>query len=296
MQANPKAIRDLWQPHTTLENAIQCLDNEWESLPYLTKTKISTTEIDQIITAKCSRALADFNRSPQGKLIELVGRSAVEWRGGAWNDRLSKICFHVGEEAHTAIFLEDETSVLTELHQRITILRTENTCRERTKEEVEEIVAFWWKLQEYRRWWLDRKGRYDTAEEELSNTEIQNVKRKWENAEMWWTLSEGQLAPGHLPSIYHAALNRRSGWAIAANAVIKFRMPQLPILEEQDGVTEHISIVDAFCRELVAWMKKMATTTVEYWRTPQYKEARRVSRRSSGLATTAKQSPSSVTE
>ena len=144
---------------------------------------MATTQIDQDIIAKSSRALREFYRTPQGKLIELIGRSAVEWRGGAWNDRLSKICFCAGEEA-CGDFLEDETRVLTELYERMTTQRKKDICTRRAREEVEAIVAFWWKLQTYRRWWLERKGRHDTVEEILSDEEIQAVKRDLEDYEI----------------------------------------------------------------------------------------------------------------
>ena len=157
----------------------------------------------------------------------------------------------------------------------MTTQRTNNICTQRTREEVEAIVAFWWKLQAYRRWWLKRKGRHDTVEEILSDEAIQAMKRDWEDDEMWWDLSEKQRRTGHLPSIYNAALNNRSGWATAANAIIKYRMPQLPMLQAHDGVTEHINIVGTFSRDLAEWMKKITATTLAYWRTPEYNQARR---------------------
>ena len=94
---------------------------------------------------------------------------------------------------------------------------------------------------------------------------------------MWWDLSEDQRKTKHLPSIYNAALHGKTGWATAANAIIKYRMPQLPMLRAEDGVTEHINIVGTFCRDLADWMKKIAATTVAYWKTNEYKEARRLS-------------------
>ena len=77
--------------------------------------------------------------------MELIGRSVVERRGGAWNDRLSKICFRHGEEA-CAAFLEDEKRALAELHERMTTQQTNTINTQRPTEEVEAIVACWWKL------------------------------------------------------------------------------------------------------------------------------------------------------
>ena len=99
--------------------------------------------------------------------------------GGAWNGSLSKICFRASEEAYAA-FLEDETGVLRELHERLTTQRTNNICMQRTRQEVEEIVALWWKLQGYRRRLLERKRRHDSVAELLSEEAIQAVNRAWE--------------------------------------------------------------------------------------------------------------------
>ena len=86
LQGCPKTTRDLWHARETLEDVTKLLDAEWKSLPHLTATKMATTQIDRDIIVKCYRALHEFNRTPQGKLIELIGRSAVEWIGGTWND------------------------------------------------------------------------------------------------------------------------------------------------------------------------------------------------------------------
>ena len=186
-----------------------------------------TSHIDQDITAKCSRALREFNQSPQGKVVELIGRSSVEWMGGAWNDRLSEICMRAIEEAHTT-FDADEDRVLTELYKRITMIRTRNESRMRTKEEIDAIISFWWKLQTYRRRYLKRNGRVDNTEEVLSEADIGLVKKSWKEDEMYWDLSDEQQKLRHLPSLYNAALNNKSGWSAVATATIKYQLPQLP--------------------------------------------------------------------
>ena len=58
------------------------------------------------------------NSPPQGKVVELIGRSSVEWRGGMWNDRLSELCMRAVERANIT-FHADEDRVLTELYERI---------------------------------------------------------------------------------------------------------------------------------------------------------------------------------
>ena len=87
----------------------------------------------------------------------------------------------------------------------------------------------------YRKWWLDRQGRYDNAEEIFNEGEIQKVRRDWEDGDMWYELTDKQLTDWqadrlHLPSVYNAAFHNKSGWATVANAIIKYRLPQLPNL------------------------------------------------------------------
>ena len=200
--------------------------------------------------------LSEFFATPQGKLLKRIGRSSVEWMGGAWNERLSEICMRAAEETHTT-FDADETRVLTEMYERI---RTKDHAP-RSKEEIEAIMAFWWKLQQWRRRFLERNHRFDTAEDR----------------DMWWELTKRQQKSGHLPSIYNAVLNNRSGWATVANAIIKYRMPQLPHLRKSDSVTKHIQIIERFCCDLLQWMKKFAGAAVAYWRTAEYEKARKSS-------------------
>ena len=151
--------------------------------------------------------------------------------------------------------------MFTELYERITTHKTST----RTKEEIEAIVAFWWKLQTHRRRYLERKGRFDSAEEVLSDTDIMKVRRDWEDDEMWWELSPKQRKTGHLPGIYNVALHNRSGWATVANAIIKYQLPQLPHMRKSDCVTEHIQSINTFCCNLLEWLKKFAAAALDYW-------------------------------
>ena len=271
---SPAKTQELWNSSQYLEDVIKSLDTAWHDQPYLTKSKMRTADIDQRITANFSKKFRQFIETPQGKLLKLIGRSAVEWMGGAWTENLSEICMRVAEETYTT-FDADEVNVLKEMYERICTMHVRSHVVERTKEEIEQIIGFWWKLQQWRTHFLERNNRYDTAEEELNDEEIQQVKRDWQNGEMWWELTPQQKKKGHLPSIYNAALNNKSAWSTVANAIIRYRMPQLPYLRESDRVINHIKIIDSFCYDLIAWMKKFAAAAVLYWNTAEYQKARR---------------------
>ena len=282
IKTSSKSTQELWRYQQHLEDAITYLDTKWELWPYLTETAIQTMVIEQDITMKCSSTLCEFLESPQGKLLKLIGSSSVEWMGGVWNERLSEICMRIAEETHTTFDAEEER-VLTEMYERIrtqhhTSRTKSSDVRRRTKEEIEDIMAFWWQLQQWRRSYLERHHRLDTADEILNETDIQRVKRNWEDFDMWYDLTKKQQKSKRLSSIYNAVLNKRSGWATVANAIIKYRMPQLPhLIRESDRVTEHIQIITRFCCDLLAWMKKFAGAAVAYWKTETYERAQMIS-------------------
>ena len=185
MQASPISTQSIWRRSdaTTLEDVVPLLDKAWQSRPYLTDPQMRTSHIDNEITNKCFKALREFIGSTQGRIVQLIGSSSVNWWGGAWNDSLSELCMRAVEEANIT-FDSEEDKVLSDLYERITTLRTRNETRTRTTKEIEDIVAFWWKLQEYRIRYVERKGRIDTPEEVLSEEGIKHVKRNWEKYEM----------------------------------------------------------------------------------------------------------------
>ena len=235
-------------------------DSAWQSRPCLaTDSEESTTFIDQQITSKCRTALHDLLRSPQGKVMELIGRSSVECKGVAWNNRLRELCMFAVEEANVTFEANDD-NVLTELYKRLTMIRTRNESRQRTEEEINAVVAFWWKLQTYRRQYLKRNCRVDTTEEVLSEAEVNLVKKNWKDDEMYWDLSDDQRNLGHLPSLYNAALNNKSGWSSVANATIKYQLPQVPHVQTRDGVT-HVppDCFQRWCCDLLQWLKKFTS-------------------------------------
>ena len=191
--------------------------------------------------------------------MELIGRSSVECKGVAWNNRLRELCMFAVEEANVTFEANDD-NVLTELYKRLTMIRTRNESRQRTEEEINAVVAFWWKLQTYRRQYLKRNCRVDTTEEVLSEAEVNLVKKNWKDDEMYWDLSDDQRNLGHLPSLYNAALNNKSGWSSVANATIKYQLPQVPHVQTRDGVT-HVppDCFQRWCCDLLQWLKKFTS-------------------------------------
>jgi len=94
---------------------------------------------------------------------------------------------------------------------------------------------------------------------------------------MWEELDEKQNRWGNLPSVYNAALNNKSGCINAANAIIKYKMPQVPYINPWAGATEHVEVFGSFTLNLVRWLEVFARHLVQYWEKPEYKKARQTS-------------------
>ena len=220
-----------------------------------------TIVLDEEIISRRESALHKFTQSPQGKILQLIGRSCVEWRGCMWNERLDELCMCVVRRNETT-FTEDEEQTLEDLHQRITTILTESDKRTRNREEINEVIAFWWHLQAYRAAFLRRKRFKDTAEVILERKQIEKVKRDLEDNEFWYELTPKQKQ-GHRPSIYNAMLHNRCGWSTVANAIIKYQLPQLPYMSANDDIGHHIESVDGFCCDLLKWLKQFAEAALE---------------------------------
>ena len=89
---------------------------------------------------------------------------------------MTETSFQAGNALHNDLS-SDEQNVVSELCTRITTV-AKGGRKNRTKEEVDAILNFWWKLQSYRDWWLWKDLRLGKADETLSEDEIKQVKRK----------------------------------------------------------------------------------------------------------------------
>ena len=178
-----------------------------------------------------------------------------------WNERLDELCMCVVRRNETT-FTEDEEQTLEDLHQRITTILTESDKRTRNQEEINEVIAFWWHLQAYRRAFLRRKRFKNTAQVILERKQIEKVKRDLEDNEFWYELTSKQKQ-GHRPSTYNAMLHNRCGWSTVANAIIQYKLPQLPYMSADDDIKRHIESIDRFCCDLLTWLKRFAEAVLE---------------------------------
>ena len=124
---------------------------------------------------------------------------------------------------------EEELAVVTELYERMTIDVTEGGNRIRTQAELNDIIAFWWKLQDYRTQWLQKTGRADTDAVALTVEEVRKVRREWIYYEARPEVELQQKKQRNLSSIYSAMLNNKIGWKLAADAILEHRFPRLRI-------------------------------------------------------------------
>ena len=203
-------------------------------------------------------AWLDLVRTPQGKVLYLITRSRMGKT--TWCEyTLSELCRRAVEKANVT-FDAPEDNVLTELYRRVTMIQTDNESRMRTKEEIDALFSFWWKLGSYRAEYFKRNGRVESTEEALSTTAMNKVKKIWKDDEMYWDLTDNQRKAGHLPSLYNAALNNKGGWSSAANASIKFQLPQLPHMGTSGDVTQVPPyLFQRWCCDMLEWLKKFTS-------------------------------------
>ena len=129
-------VRTLWKSESTLDRAMAALDKKWAEAPCLTVHPMTTALVDAETFAKCSTALQEFHTTAQHRLIELIGRSACK---GVWSSKMSEMCFRAGNALH-AEFSSEETTVVTELYERITVHCTKHGRRSHTNEEVDNVL------------------------------------------------------------------------------------------------------------------------------------------------------------
>jgi hypothetical protein len=230
---------------------------------------MTTAEVDNVLFEKWARAHLQYCGTKAFKLIQLLGTSACK---GSWSVRMSAFCFQAGNDLNARL-TQAEVRVIKELYERITTVRKENITRDRTAEEINNTMTFWWKLQRYREYWLEMNRRKDTAAVILTDKEVAEVKRLWGDREVWYNLREDQKEK-HLPSMNNAALNNQTGWSKAGTAIIRRRLPRLRAPEDPASATEHAETVGDFAHEMVEWLTEFAKSLTEYWKTPGYKRAR----------------------
>ena len=265
-----KFVRELWLQMHELQDAVDLLEAVWRESPLLTTVKIQTREIDAELRFKRTNAVQAFMASPHEKIIALIGASACN---GGWNQEMSANCFKTGR-AMQALLRRDEADVLVELYERLTVDTRAKEGRLRSPKEIKEILEFWWHLQWWREWWLQQQQREDTEAEILTQEEIAKVRAEWAWREMWYELTPKQKESSHLPSVYNAVLNNRSGWKLLANSIIKNKMPRVPDSTSLASVTEYVMAIGDFMEKLATWLAAFARSVAEEQQTEKHKRAR----------------------
>ena len=169
-------LRTLWnniKGLSDLHGAIQRLNVIWAASPCLTKSAMTTAEVDNVLFEKWARAHLEYCGTKAFKLIQLLGTSACK---GSWSVRMSAFCFQAGNDLNARL-TQAQVRVIKELYERITTVRKENITRDRTAEEINNTMTFWWKLQRYREYWLEMNRRKDTAAVILTDKEVAEVKQ-----------------------------------------------------------------------------------------------------------------------
>ena len=149
----------------------------------------------------------------------------------------------------------DEDAILAEFHSRLTSTRGE--------EELQNVVAFWGRLCEYRSCWLqsseDASQLLDSFKfHELWNDLTPQQKRRRKG---WWCT-------------VNTLLHKGAGWTHAAQAIMEYGLPRLEQPEHPDDATEHITAIGQFAVNLASWLKGFASRMHAYMQTERYQTER----------------------
>jgi len=195
------------------------------------------------------------------KLLELVGQRAC---ATSWSDDMAKTCYRAAQSLHATLTAEEST-LLEELYSRIT--------RNRSVDEVSNIMNTWGDLNATRDAWLLRKG----APTWMEQWQVREIIRLYHWYHTWYDLTweQAQHEKWDSNNIAHALLNKRSGWTYAAKAIAKYGLPKFETAVHTDDATEHINAFGAFLQNLAKWLKTFAADLVTYRHTDRYQERKR---------------------
>ena len=171
---------------------------------------------------------------------------------------------------------EEEKDVIDELYRRLTRDKWQQLHPDDT---TGKFIEFWMVLQRYRKWWVTTKTNTEQTAHlgPLDNESIQQIKQEWEWYEAWWDLRPNQMKK-HKPSIYNAMFHERSGWGEAGNAVLRFQIPEVCLAYSPEmPATDYVRALAQFAHELVEWLKTFAKDLASYWKSEDYKKARKMS-------------------
>ena len=147
--------------------------------------------------------------------------------------------------------------ILDELYERLT--------RDRGDEEVQEVMAFWGKLRQYRNSCLQ-----SSDDQAMTSAGASSLLEGFKWNVLWYELYPEQQQGNSWRSIVNTILHRRGAWKHAAHAIMLYGLPRFEQPEHPDDATEHINALGQFVVNLANWLKAFASGMYAYKQTERY--------------------------
>ena len=252
--ATNKEIEKMWHVAWNVDECVKKTTTMLGGDPFLTEAKVSTKAIWQAMNAKEDLKRSNAQATSAYKIIELAGRFTArkEWSGAC-----ALVCYRAAKCVDD--LSPAEYDILDELYERLT---------GRTDEEVQDVLAFWGRLHDYRRqelyWNNDQTPTPDQAIEMINSFKY-NI--------LWYelTFEERRIKQGWW-SKTNTILHHKAAWKHAATAIMEFGLPELKKRNHSVDATEHIEAMDKFAHHLATWLKNFATSMYAYKQTEAYKQ------------------------
>ena len=259
---NPE-IEQMWRSAWNIEECYEKASKAWQSWPFLTTDKVSTSAVWQAMLAEelSRRSIATGDRS-LFKIMELVGMFTAV---GQWNGKCAVECFKAARSLDSELFVQED-SILTQLYSRIQYARTED-------EESHDVMVFWGRLNDYReRNVACYRAAGSSGEPSLTPEQAREMVENFKYYELWKDLTWKQRQSKHWRSTVNTILHKRAGWTHAAKAIMQYGLPRLEQPVQPEDATEQIKRLGEFARDMAQWLINFAKDMHTYMQTPGYEK------------------------
>ena len=252
--ATSPEIKAIWNKYDTLEPCLHDATDLWKKWPWIGHPGKSSQAIAQGMSDRDASERAMAQATSAFKIIAIVGRwTAAE----EWNSAYAFVSYRAASTTKELSTEEDE--ILNELYERLT--------RNRGEEEVQNVMAFWGKLREYRRSCLQ-----SSEDQAMTETRASELLEGFKRDVLWYELYPVQQQSKSWRSIVNSILHKKCAWKHAAQAIMLYGLPTLEHPARPDDATEHINALGQFVVNLANWLKSFASGMHAYKQTEKYQQ------------------------
>jgi hypothetical protein len=262
VSASCDKLQAMWKDSYNVEQCLQRASSEWQKWPFLTDVQERTSAILEAMFAKDRFRRSTAHSKSSYKMMELVGRFTAP---DQWSSACFWECYRASEELQSELFTE-QSNILDELYSRITTSRARD-------EELQNVMIFWGKLNEYREREC-RRMMQSSEDQAVTAEQASSMLENFKHYKLWHELTYEQRR--RKSAKQHAALNailhKKAGWTHAARAIMQMGLPKLEQPAQSDDATEHINALGQFARDMAKWLVSFAHNMHTYRQTEEYQK------------------------